>query len=84
MVVDAVVEQEEPANIVEKNMGSKSKPLFVPAEFAIPSELLTKKFKLQMLPVGDVEKDFIIAGVRSPIAPIGDKSATGRHGIGHE
>ena len=58
MVVDAVVEQGEPANMIEKNMGSKSKPLFVPAEFAIPSELLTKHFKLRMLSIDDVEKDF--------------------------
>ncbi len=58
MVVDAVVEQGEPANMIEKNMASRPKPLFVPAEFAIPSELLTKHFKLRMLSVDDVEKDF--------------------------
>ena len=39
-------------------MGSRSKRLFVPEEFAIPSELSTANFKLRVLSVDDVEKDF--------------------------
>ena len=39
-------------------MGSRSKRQFVPAEFVVPSELVTANFTLRMLSVGDVEKDF--------------------------
>ena len=39
-------------------MGSRSKRHFVPAEFAVPSELVTTNFTLRMLSVDDVEKDF--------------------------
>ena len=39
-------------------MGSRSKRLFVAEEFAIPSELPTANFKLRMLSIDDVEKDF--------------------------
>jgi len=39
-------------------MGSRSKRQFVPTEFAVPSELSTASFKLRMLSVDDVEKDF--------------------------
>jgi len=39
-------------------MGSRSKRQFVPSEFAVPSELSTAKFRLRMLSVDDVEKDF--------------------------
>ena len=39
-------------------MGSRSKRQFVPAEFVVPSELVTANFTLRMLSVGDVERDF--------------------------
>ena len=39
-------------------MGSRSKRLFVPEEFTVPSELVTANFMLRMLSVDDVEKDF--------------------------
>ena len=39
-------------------MGFRTKRLFVPEEFAIPSELSAANFKLRMLSVDDVEKDF--------------------------
>ena len=39
-------------------MGSRSKRQFVPAEFVVPSELVTANFTLRMLSVDDVEKDF--------------------------
>ncbi|MBT6265597.1 MAG: GNAT family N-acetyltransferase [Halieaceae bacterium] len=39
-------------------MGSRSIAQFVPPEFVVPAELLTTKFKLRMLSIGDVEKDF--------------------------
>ena len=39
-------------------MGSRSKRLFVPTEFDVPSELVTANFTLRMLSVDDVEKDF--------------------------
>ena len=39
-------------------MGSRSKRLFVPAEYAVSSELVTANFTLRMLSVDDVEKDF--------------------------
>ena len=39
-------------------MVSRSKRPFVPAEFAVPSELSTANFTLRMLSVDDVEKDF--------------------------
>ena len=39
-------------------MGTRSKRQFVPAEFAVPSELSTANFTLRMLSVNDVEKDF--------------------------
>ena len=39
-------------------MISRSKRLFVPAEFAVPSELSTASFTLRMLSIDDVEKDF--------------------------
>ena len=39
-------------------MGTRSKRPFVPAEFVVPSELVTANFTLRMLSVDDVEKDF--------------------------
>ena len=39
-------------------MGSRSKRLFVPAEYVVSSELVTANFTLRMLSVDDVEKDF--------------------------
>ena len=39
-------------------MGFRLKRQFVPAEFAVPSELSTANFTLRMLSVDDVEKDF--------------------------
>ena len=39
-------------------MGTRSKRPFVPAEFVVPSELVTANFTLRMLSVGDVERDF--------------------------
>ena len=39
-------------------MSSRSKRQFVPAEFDVPSELSTVNFRLRMLSVDDVEKDF--------------------------
>ena len=39
-------------------MGSRSKSEFVPPEFVVPLELLTDQFKLRMLSIDDVEKDF--------------------------
>ena len=39
-------------------MGSRSKVEFVPPEFVVPLELLTDQFKLRMLSIDDVEKDF--------------------------
>ena len=39
-------------------MGSRSKRQFVPAEFAVPSELSTANFRLRMLSIDDVDKDF--------------------------
>ena len=39
-------------------MGSRSIAQFVPSEFVVPAELLTTKFKLRMLCIDDVEKDF--------------------------
>ena len=39
-------------------MDSRSKRQFVPAEFVVPSELVTANFTLRMLSVGDVERDF--------------------------
>lgn len=39
-------------------MGSRSKIEFVPPEFVVPLELSTDQFKLRMLSIDDVEKDF--------------------------
>ena len=39
-------------------MGSRSKRPFVPPEFVIPGELSTHNFRLRMLSIDDVEKDF--------------------------
>ena len=39
-------------------MGSRSKRQFVPPEFVVPGELSTDKFRLRMLSIDDVEKDF--------------------------
>ena len=39
-------------------MGSRSKRQFVPPEFVIPGELSTTNFRLRMLSIDDVEKDF--------------------------
>ena len=39
-------------------MGSRSKRPFIPREFVVPCELSTANFKLRMLSVDDVEKDF--------------------------
>ena len=39
-------------------MGYRSKSQFVPKEFVIPSELSTADFRLRMLSVDDLEKDF--------------------------
>ena len=39
-------------------MGSRSKRQFIPKEFVVPSELSTANFRLRMLSVNDVEKDF--------------------------
>lgn len=39
-------------------MESRSIAQFVPKEFVVPAELLTTKFKLRMLSIDDVEKDF--------------------------
>ena len=39
-------------------MGSRSKVEFVPPEFVVPLELSTDQFKLRMLSIDDVEKDF--------------------------
>ena len=39
-------------------MGSRSKRPFVPTEFVVPSELSTADFRLRMLSIDDVEKDY--------------------------
>ena len=39
-------------------MSSRSKSQFIPKEFVVPSELSTASFRLRMLSVNDVEKDF--------------------------
>ena len=39
-------------------MGCKSKVEFVPPEFVVPLELSTDQFKLRVLSIDDVEKDF--------------------------
>ena len=39
-------------------MESRSIAQFVPPEFVVPAELLTTKFKLRLLCIDDVEKDF--------------------------
>ena len=39
-------------------MGFRSKRQFIPKEFVVPSELSTANFRLRMLSVNDVEKDF--------------------------
>ena len=39
-------------------MGSRSKHQFLPAEFVVPSKLVTANFTLRMLSIDDVEKDF--------------------------
>lgn len=39
-------------------MGSRSVVQFVPSEFVVPGELLGTHFRLRMLSIGDVEKDF--------------------------
>jgi len=39
-------------------MGARSKRQFVPAEFVVPSDLVTANFTLRMLSIDDVDKDF--------------------------
>lgn len=39
-------------------MGSRSKVQFVPSNFVIPQELVASRFKLRMLSIDDVERDF--------------------------
>ena len=39
-------------------MGARSKRQFVPAEFVVPSDLVTADFTLRMLSIDDVDKDF--------------------------